>query len=194
MVRVTDTDRPLPPGYHLERDTDILTLHRPDGSLLGAFSARGVRTEALLRTAEDDREGYPIYSGLEAYAEPVRRMVRAQMNCPWEKFLKREERRLRARKGGQLARTLVRALPTESQEDLDRITSEDRRRAEKGLVELISEEGQLFYKHINYLLPEDRLARIRAELARIEWLLERQQRRNLLLRQGISESRRSLRE
>ena len=108
--------------------------------------------------------------------------------------MKREERRLRARKGGQRARTLVRALPAEPQEDLDRITSEDRRRAEKGLVELISEEGQLFYKHINDLLPVDRRSRIRAELARIEWLLERQQRRNLLLRQGISGSRRSLRE
>ncbi len=169
-------------------------MHRPDGSLLGAFSTRGVRGEAVLRTAEDDRQGYPIYNGPEAYAEPVRRMVRAHMNCTWEKFLKREKRWLGVRRSGQLARTLVRALPAESREEIHRIVSEDRRRAEKGLVELRSEEGQLFYKHINDLLPEDRRARIRAELARVEWLLERRQRRNLLLRQDISESRKSLRE
>jgi hypothetical protein len=179
-------DKSLPPGYHLQRGTDILTVHRPDGSLLGAFSARGVREEAVLRTAEDDLQGYPIYNGPEAYAEPVRRMVRTHMNCPWERFLKREKRRLEARRGGQLAKTLARALPAESQEEIDRIALEDRRWAEKGLVELRSAEGQLFYKHIDDLLPEDRRARIRAELARIEWLLERQQRRNLLFRQGGS--------
>jgi hypothetical protein len=82
-------DKSLPPGYHLERGTDTLTVHRPDRSLLGAFSARGVREEAVLRTAEDDLQGYPIYNGSEAYAEPVRRMVRAHMNCPWKRFLKR---------------------------------------------------------------------------------------------------------
>lgn len=187
-------DKSLPPGYHLERDTDILTLHRPDGSLLGAFSTRGVREETVLRTVEDDRQGYPIYNGPEAYAGPVRRLVRNHMNCQWEKFLRREKRWLGRRRSGQLARTLVRALPTESREEIDRIALEDRRRAEKGLVELGSEEGRLFYKHIDDLLPEDRQARIRAELARIEWLLERQQRRNQLFRQGMPESRKSSRE
>jgi hypothetical protein len=162
-----------------------LTVHRPDRSLLGAFSARGVREEAVLRTAEDDLQGYPIYNGSEAYAEPVRRMVRAHMNCPWKRFLKREKRWLEARRGGQLAKTLARALPAESQEEIDRIALEDRRWAEKRLVELRSAEGQLFHKHIDDLLPKDRRARIRAELAHIEWLPERQQRRNLF-RQGGS--------
>jgi hypothetical protein len=145
-----------------------------------------VREEAVLRTAEDDLQGYPIYNGPEAYAEPVRRMVRAHMNCQWEKFLKREKRWLEARRDGQLAKTLARALPAESQEEIDRIALEDRRWADKGLVELRSAEGQPFYKHIDDLLPEDRRARIRAELTRKEWLLERQQRRNLLFRQGGS--------
>ncbi len=194
MVRVTDMDRSLPPGYHLERDPDILTLHRPDGSLLGAFSTRGVRTEAVLRTAEDDCQGYPIYNGPEAYAVPVRRMVRASMNCSWERFLKGEKRRLTARRSGRMAKILARALPTESREELDRTALEDRRAAERGLVELRTENGELLHKHINDLLPEDRRARVRAELARIEWLLERQHRRDLLFREGVSESRRSLRE
>ena len=62
------------------------------------------------------------------------------------------------------------------------IVLRDRGRAEEGLVELRSEEGELSYKHIEELSPEDRVDRIRAELARIEWLLERQGRRNIVLR------------
>jgi hypothetical protein len=59
-------------------------------------------------------------------------------------------------------------LPGESQAVLDRISSEDRRRAEEGLVELRSEGGQVSRKHVEELLPEDRVDRIRAELSRIE--------------------------
>ncbi|MGH3147659.1 MAG: AfsR/SARP family transcriptional regulator [Rubrobacter sp.] len=44
----------LPAGYYLERDSDILTLRRSDGSVLGAFSARGVAPEAVRRTAEEE--------------------------------------------------------------------------------------------------------------------------------------------
>ncbi len=43
----------LPTGYYLERDPDILTLRRSDGSLVGAFSARGVAPEAVRRTVEE---------------------------------------------------------------------------------------------------------------------------------------------
>jgi hypothetical protein len=32
----------LPFGYYLERDTDLLILHRRDSSFVAAFSARGV--------------------------------------------------------------------------------------------------------------------------------------------------------
>ncbi|MDQ3638985.1 MAG: hypothetical protein M3426_13500 [Actinomycetota bacterium] len=42
----------LPTGYYLERDPDILTLRRSDGSVVGAFSARGVAPEAVRRTVE----------------------------------------------------------------------------------------------------------------------------------------------
>ena len=43
----------LPTGYYLERDPDILTLRRSDGSVVGAFSAQGVSLEAVRRTVEE---------------------------------------------------------------------------------------------------------------------------------------------
>ncbi len=43
----------LPTGYYLERDPDILILRRFDGSMLGAFSARGAVTEAVRQTVEE---------------------------------------------------------------------------------------------------------------------------------------------
>ena len=42
----------LPTGYYLERDPDVLILRRLDGSMIGAFSARGAAPEAVRRTAE----------------------------------------------------------------------------------------------------------------------------------------------
>ena len=73
-----------------------------------------------------------------------------------------------------MARALTCRLPGESQKELDRMTSEDRGRAEKGLVAPRSEEGEFSQKHIEELSPGDRMDRIRAELARLELLLERQ--------------------
>jgi hypothetical protein len=43
----------LPTGYHLERVPDMLVLRRPDGVMVGAFSARGVAPEAVRRTVEE---------------------------------------------------------------------------------------------------------------------------------------------
>ncbi len=50
----------LPTGYYLERDPDLLILRRLDGTMVGAFSARGAIPEAVRQTAvetieEDDR-------------------------------------------------------------------------------------------------------------------------------------------
>jgi hypothetical protein len=42
----------LPTGYYLERDPDILILRRLDGAVVGAFSARGAASEAVLDTVE----------------------------------------------------------------------------------------------------------------------------------------------
>lgn len=172
-------------GYRLEGDEDVLTLRRQDGSPVGRFSARAAKRGCILRVIEDDRLGYPQYSGPEKRAESVRRYVRVRMETPWERFLNTERRTLEARRKGQLAKALHWALPRESHEEIDRMTSEDQRRAQEGLVELRSEEGALSYKPVEQLLPEDRQDRMRAELRRLEWLLERQERRNMLLRSGI---------
>ena len=43
----------LPAGYYLERDPDILTLRRLDGSIVSAFSARGAAPEAMRRMVEE---------------------------------------------------------------------------------------------------------------------------------------------
>jgi hypothetical protein len=183
MYMIKESSYYLPLGYRLEQDADILTLRRSsDGSFLGAFSARGVSEQAVLRVAEDDCFGRPAYTGPQEHADSVRRMVEARMGSSWERFLRTERRMLEARKNGQLARALAWRLPGESQEELDRMISEDRRRAEKGLVALRSEGTKLSYRHIDELRPEDRPDRVRAELVRIEWLLERQGRRNIVRR------------
>ena len=43
----------LPTGYYLERDPDVLILRRIDGSMVGAFSARGAAPEAVLGAIEE---------------------------------------------------------------------------------------------------------------------------------------------
>ena len=43
----------LPTGYYLERDPDVLILRRLDGSMVGAFSARGAAPEAVRRAIEE---------------------------------------------------------------------------------------------------------------------------------------------
>jgi hypothetical protein len=186
----------LPPGYRLEHDADTLILRRSsDGSFVGAFSVRGVSEQAFLQTIEDDRSGRPLYSGPQEHAVSVRRMVQARMGSSWESFLRTERRLIEARKNGQLAKALGWRLPGEAQEQLDGVTSEDQRRAEDGLVKLRSEKGELSYKQIEQLSPEDRTDRIRAELVRIEWLIVRQRRRNIILRSsllGPHKSRKSL--
>ena len=65
------------------------------------------------------------------------------------------------------------------------MTSDDRHRVEEGLVEFRSEEGTLSYKPVEQLIPEDCQERMRAELRWLEWLLERQEKRNMPLRSGI---------
>jgi hypothetical protein len=150
-------------GYRLEFDADFLTVRPSVRSLLGTFSARGATRESVVWAAEDDRRGYPIYAGPEAYAESVRRMVRARIERPWERFLGTEHRLLEARRKGQLAKALVRALPGETQGEIDRMTSEDRRLAAEGFVELRSEDERISYKHIDDLVPQDRRDRVRAD-------------------------------
>jgi hypothetical protein len=150
--------------------------------VVSRFSVRGTTREIVLRTAQDDCSGIPAYGGPEEHARGVRRLMKARAEKTWERFLQTERRVLNARKNGQLAKALLLRLPGESQEEIERMVSEDRRRAEEGLVDLRSEEGELSYKRVEELCPEDRQDRIRAELARLEWLLERQGRLRVVLR------------
>ncbi|HEX5701320.1 MAG TPA: hypothetical protein VFX77_11775 [Rubrobacter sp.] len=90
----------------------------------------------------------------------------------WEQYMEVEHRELEQRRNGQLGRALGRALPGESQDELERIAEEDQRRAERGLVELrISDE--VWYKHIVEITRDDRQARIDSENARAAWMQDR---------------------
>ena len=192
MASPTPRLRPwLPEDYRLEHTPDILILRRADGSVVALFSARGATREAVVRAIEEDQRGLPAYFGPEEYARSVRRLVETRAKHPWERFLWTERRMLQARKNGQLALALSRRLPGESREELDRMTLEDRRRAEEGLVALRSEDGEVSYKHLEELSAEDRMDRIRAELARIVWLLERQGRRSIISQPAIARHRHS---
>ena len=78
----------------------------------------------------------------------------------WEQYMEVERKELEQRRTGQLGR----ALPGESQEELDKMAEEDQRKAEEGLVELRSGDD-VWYKHIDEITREDRQARIDSENA-----------------------------
>ena len=99
----------------------------------------------------------------------------------WEKFLAGERAALVERANGRLACALRTALPGESREELDRLIEEDRRLARAGLVSLVAEDGTVSHKHVDELKPEEMPARRRAETARLDWLIERTDRRLELL-------------
>lgn len=64
----------LPTGYYLERDPDVLVLRRRDGSMVGAFSARGAAPEAVLRTAEETVGERPAAPPSEPAHQPTLRV------------------------------------------------------------------------------------------------------------------------
>ncbi len=90
----------------------------------------------------------------------------------WEQYMEVERRELEQRRSGQLGRALGRALPGESQEDLQRIAEEDQRKAERSLVELRS-SAEVWFKHIDEITRDDRPARIEWENARAAWIQDR---------------------
>ena len=86
-----------------------------------------------------------------------------------------------ARAEGNLARALGKALPEESQEELDRMAEEDRRLAREGLISLTDEDGETDHKHVDELGPADVVGRVRAERALADWLMSRTEARLELL-------------
>lgn len=165
-----------------ESDPDIVVLRRADGSFVAAFSARGVTREGIVQAAQEDyrnrhqlepqhhhqhRPPSPTPQEEEGARSPA-----SKEEERWEEFLNIERRALEARRGGQLRRDLGDVLPGESPEYIEQLGHDDQRRAEEGLVEIIVED-QRFYKHIDELTPEERLGRIKAEMARRLWLQAR---------------------
>jgi hypothetical protein len=112
---------------------------------------------------------------MERMNEPGK--VEVHSEKAWEHYLAAEKRELELRQKGHLAKILDGPLPDESPEELERLAEEDRRKAQEGLVELMSENGEIIQKPLDDLTPQDRSARIRAEGERIAWIVERQKKR-----------------
>jgi hypothetical protein len=91
----------------------------------------------------------------------------------WERFMEAERRELEIRRNGHLAKLLDGPLPGESPEELEQMAQEDQLLAEQGLVPL-RQGDRVWYKHIDELTREDRLARAEAERALTTWLMDRQ--------------------
>jgi hypothetical protein len=90
----------------------------------------------------------------------------------FDEFMEMERARLQEHAQGTLARALGHALPGESQEELERIAAEDQRLAQEGMVKLkVGEE--IYYKHIDELTREDRMARMAAEQEEVDGLMKR---------------------
>jgi hypothetical protein len=95
----------------------------------------------------------------------------------WELYLEAEKRELELRQEGHLGKILDGPLPDESPQELARLAEEDRRKAQEGLVDLMGENGEIIYKPLDDLTPQDRSARIRAEGERVAWIVKRQEKR-----------------
>ena len=97
---------------------------------------------------------------------------RTQRDAAWELFMRTEMEELELRKGGQLGRMLGEPLPGESAAALRRLSSEDRRQAEQGMV-AVMKNGEVSYKNVRDLSEDDMPARVAANRLRTTWLKER---------------------
>ena len=89
----------------------------------------------------------------------------------WEEYMHMERTQLAERASGKTRRAIGRVLNGESREELARMAAKDERLARTGLVRLKDgEKRTYYYKHIDYLTPEDRWPRIWAERDQIRWL------------------------
>jgi hypothetical protein len=103
----------------------------------------------------------------------------------WERHMRLERELLAQCRDGKLAKAIGNALLGGSPQDLEGMAREDRSKAEEGLVTLLW-GGQLFYKHIDELTPENLLARLEAERAQVNWLMGRLQSLQRTKGRGVS--------
>ncbi len=71
---------------------------------------------------------------------------------------------------GRTPRAFGLPVSGESQEELDKIADEARILARQGLVQLMKEDGEIYYLRIDELTHQNRPDRIRAEHAQVGWL------------------------
>ncbi|MBA2533694.1 MAG: winged helix-turn-helix domain-containing protein [Rubrobacter sp.] len=76
----------LPTGYYMERDPDVLVLRRPDGSMVGAFSARGAAPEAVRQMVEETVREEPSAYLQEAPAYTPRPSLQVRFFGHFEMF------------------------------------------------------------------------------------------------------------
>jgi hypothetical protein len=95
----------------------------------------------------------------------------------WERYLEAERREVEMRKDGHPAKQLGGPQPTESAADLERCAREDKERAELGLVQL-RQGDHVWWRHVDELTENDRMARLEAERVLTGWLMDRQARRS----------------
>ena len=152
-------------AVRVEVELENALLALPLGEHLGPE-----RASARENTVQENGRASDVAHGvLERKREDEKSRARL---VDWELFMQAERRELELRKDGQLAKLLGEPLPGEPPAALRRLSSEDRRQAEEGLVALMR-NGKVSYKQVDELAPEDRPARIAANRARTAWLKER---------------------
>jgi hypothetical protein len=161
------------PSHNRERLRAERGDKQPEAALRVFLEAEsGRRLERLLSEAEERAER-------EQELDKERRRLqqeernRAQREADWKQFMQRETRELGLRKNGQLSHLLGEPNPGEPAAVLRLLAEEDKRQAEEGLVALMS-GGEIRYKPLDQLSPEDMPARIAAERLRTTWLKKRQ--------------------
>lgn len=139
----------------------------------------GRKLEELLEIRQLNEQAEQRRLELEQERDKERRRVqqeernRIQREETWEQFKQKEISELELRKEGQLARLLGEPHYGEPAEALRRLADEDKRQAQEGLVALMS-GGELRYKPLDELSPDDMPARLAAERLRMTWLKKRQ--------------------
>jgi uncharacterized protein YceH (UPF0502 family) len=115
------------------------------------------------------------YLGEEGNAYMDGRHLRVDRHDGWHGYMEMEREQLAQRADGKMARMLGRALPGESQEELDLISSEDQFLAQAG-YRLLKHGDKVWAKHIEDMSREDRHARIEYEKELVRWLKSRVER------------------